>query len=99
MLNWYLCRSSFAHLAPETKRNYTDDYCLFFDFLWSRGKWWSEASADDLWAFDAASPAPARMPMPPWNRLGVDDFLPFAGPIRVRTLPPAGSIRRARRRP
>ncbi len=29
-----------------------------------------------LWAFDAASPAPAGMPMPPWNRLGVDDFLP-----------------------
>ncbi|BBC31171.1 hypothetical protein SGFS_024650 [Streptomyces graminofaciens] len=29
-----------------------------------------------LWAFDAASPTPAGMPMPPWNRLGVDDFLP-----------------------
>jgi hypothetical protein len=29
-----------------------------------------------LWAFDAAGPAPAGMSMPPWNRLGVDDFLP-----------------------
>ncbi|MFI7356097.1 tyrosine-type recombinase/integrase [Streptomyces avidinii] len=48
----FLCRSSFARLAPETKRNYTDDYCLFFDFLWGRGKAWSEATSDDLWDFE-----------------------------------------------
>ncbi|WP_434795724.1 integrase (plasmid) [Streptomyces albidoflavus] len=29
-----------------------------------------------LWAFDAAGPAPTGMAMPPWNRVGVDDFLP-----------------------
>ncbi|MFL0395158.1 integrase [Streptomyces albus] len=29
-----------------------------------------------LWAFDAAGPAPSGMAMPPWHRLGVDDFLP-----------------------
>ncbi|WP_332436924.1 hypothetical protein [Streptomyces sp. P9-A4] len=52
VLSRYLCRSSFARPAPETKRNYTDDYCLFFDFLWGRGKCWSEASADDLWDFE-----------------------------------------------
>jgi hypothetical protein len=45
VLSPYLCRSSFARLAPETKRNHTDDYCLFFDFLWDRGRWWGEASA------------------------------------------------------
>ncbi|MGW1055265.1 hypothetical protein [Streptomyces sp. NPDC002521] len=52
VLSRYLRRSSFTRLAQETKRNYTDDYCLFFDFLWGRGKWWSEASADDLWDFE-----------------------------------------------
>ncbi|MEV6383116.1 integrase [Streptomyces sp. NPDC051773] len=31
-----------------------------------------------LWAFDAAGPAPSGMAMPPWHRLGVDDFLPRA---------------------
>jgi len=31
-----------------------------------------------LWAYDAASPAPSGMAMPPWHRLGVDDFLPRA---------------------
>ncbi|MFF1691246.1 MULTISPECIES: site-specific integrase [unclassified Streptomyces] len=49
VLSRYLCRSSFARLAPETKRNYADDYCLFFDFLCGRGKTWREATADDLW--------------------------------------------------
>ncbi|MFJ3164215.1 hypothetical protein [Streptomyces kanasensis] len=39
-------------LAPETKRNYTDDYCLFFDFLWGRGKTWREATADGLRDFE-----------------------------------------------
>ncbi|MFD8474891.1 tyrosine-type recombinase/integrase [Streptomyces globisporus] len=64
VLSWYLCRSSFARLAPETKRNYTDDYCLFFDFLWRRGRWWSEASADDLWDFEDWR---TRSPRNPWK--------------------------------
>jgi hypothetical protein len=64
VLSWYLCRSSFARLAPETKRNYTDDYCLFFDFLWGRGRWWSEASADDLWDFEDWR---TRSPRNPWK--------------------------------
>ncbi|MFD7550568.1 site-specific integrase [Streptomyces sp. NPDC059816] len=72
VLSQYLCRSSFARLAPETKRNYTDDYCLFFDFLWRRGKWWSEASADDLWDFEdwrTRSPGnPRRVGGARWNR-------------------------------
>ncbi|MEU1090086.1 site-specific integrase [Streptomyces sp. NPDC005892] len=72
VLSHYLCRSSFARLAQETKRNYTDDYCLFFDFLWGRGKWWSEASPDDLWDFEdwrTRSPRnPCRVGGARWNR-------------------------------
>lgn len=72
VLSQFLCRSSFARLAPETKRNYTDDYCLFFDFLWRRGKWWTEASADDLWDFEdwrTRSPRnPRRVGGARWNR-------------------------------
>jgi hypothetical protein len=37
-LTLYLTRSSFARLARETRRNYAEDSCLFFNFLWSRGK-------------------------------------------------------------
>ncbi|MFL4946553.1 site-specific integrase [Streptomyces sp. MMS24-I31] len=72
MLSRYLCRSSFARLAPETKRNYTDDYCLLFDFLWSRGKTWSDATADDLWAFEdwrtRSLRNPRRVGGARWNR-------------------------------
>ncbi|MEU8205882.1 site-specific integrase [Streptosporangium sp. NPDC049046] len=39
-------------MASETKRNYTDDYRIFFDFLWWRGKAWTDATADDLWDFE-----------------------------------------------
>lgn len=72
LLSLYLCRSGFAKLAPETKRNYTDDYCLFFDFLWSRGKVWNEAAADDLKDFEywrtRASGNPGRVGGARWNR-------------------------------
>ncbi|MEW2068294.1 site-specific integrase [Streptomyces sp. NPDC007346] len=72
VLSRYLCRSSFARLAPETKRNYTDDYCLFFDFLWGRGRWWNEASADDLWDFEdwrtRSLRNPSRVGGARWNR-------------------------------
>ncbi|MFF5992900.1 tyrosine-type recombinase/integrase, partial [Prauserella flavalba] len=47
-LTRYLTRSKFAQLAPETKRNYVTDYGVFFDFLWQRGKDWSDATSDDL---------------------------------------------------
>ncbi|MFJ5548621.1 site-specific integrase [Streptomyces sp. NPDC093225] len=71
-LSRYLCRSSFARLAQETKRNYTDDYCLFFDFLWRRGRSWRQATADDLWDFEdwrTRSPRnPRRVGGARWNR-------------------------------
>jgi hypothetical protein len=50
-LTRYLTHSSFAWLAAETQRNYATDCCVFFDFLWSRGKNWNEASDDDVWDF------------------------------------------------
>ncbi|GIF01535.1 site-specific integrase [Paractinoplanes rishiriensis] len=50
-LTRYLTRSSFAWLAAETRRSYATDCCVFFDFLWSRGKNWSEACEDDVWDF------------------------------------------------
>ncbi|MEU1288315.1 site-specific integrase [Kitasatospora sp. NPDC005856] len=71
-LSTFLCRSSFARLAPTTKEDYTEDYCLFFDFLWSRGKVWNEATADDLWDFEewrTRSPRnPATVGGARWNR-------------------------------
>lgn len=71
-LSLFLCRSSFARLAAETKRNYTDDYAIFFDFLWARGKVWDEATADDLWDFEdwrTRSPRnPQKVGAARWNR-------------------------------
>jgi site-specific recombinase XerD len=68
LLGAYLCRSSFVRLEPETKRNYTLDYCVFFDFLWSRGKVWTQATADDLWDFEDWRTRSARNP----NKVGPD---------------------------
>lgn len=71
-LGRYLCRSSFARLAHEAKRNYTDDYCLFFDFLWGRGKTWRDATADDLWDYEdwrtRSLRNPRRVGGARWNR-------------------------------
>jgi site-specific recombinase XerD len=72
LLSLFFCRSSFARLAAETKRNYTDDYRIFFDFLWERGKAWTEATADDVWDFEdwrTRSPRnPAKVSGGRWNR-------------------------------
>lgn len=51
-LTRYFSRSSFAHLARETKRNYATDCCLFFNFLWLRGKNWCDAGPEDLLDFE-----------------------------------------------
>ncbi|MBK3629278.1 site-specific integrase [Streptomyces sp. MBT49] len=72
LLSEYLCRSSFVHLEHETKRNYTSDYRVFFDFLWDRGKIWTQASSDDLLDFHdwrVRSPRnPGRVGGAKWNR-------------------------------
>ena len=74
LLSEYLCRSSFVHLEHETKRNYTSDYRVFFDFLWDRGKIWTQASSDDLLDFHdwrVRSPRnPGRVGGAKWNRAG-----------------------------
>ncbi|WP_218910050.1 site-specific integrase [Streptomyces sp. OK228] len=51
-LTLYTTRSAFAHLARETRRNYSGDCCLFFNFLWQRDKNWSDAEAEDLLDFE-----------------------------------------------
>nr|WP_246260438.1 site-specific integrase [Streptomyces typhae] len=72
LLSEYLCRSSFVHLEHETKRNYTSDYRVFFDFLWGRGLVWNGASADNLFDFHdwrVRSPRnPDRVGGSKWNR-------------------------------
>lgn len=71
-LTEFLTRSSFAHLARETKRNYANDCCLFFNFLWQRGRNWDEATAEDLLDFEdwrRWSPRnPQRIGGSKWNR-------------------------------
>lgn len=71
-LSRYLGRSSFASLAQETKRSYTSDYRVFFNFLWLRGKNWDEATEDDLLDFEdwrRRSPRnPYRISGSKWNR-------------------------------
>lgn len=71
-LTSFFTRSSFAHLAVETKRNYANDCCLFFNFLWQRGKQWWQATADDLLDFEdwrRWSPRnPKRIGGSKWNR-------------------------------
>ncbi|MGJ5828055.1 site-specific integrase [Streptomyces ossamyceticus] len=72
LLCLYLCRSSFVRLMDSTKEDYTEDYCLLFDFLWLRGKSWIEATADDLWDFEdwrTRSPRnPQKVGGARWNR-------------------------------
>jgi len=71
-LTRFFSRSSFAHLAKTTKKSYTADYRVFFDFLWQRGKDWDAATADDLLDFEdwrRRSPRNmARISGAKWNR-------------------------------
>lgn len=71
-LTLYLTRSSFARLARETRRNYAEDGCLFFNFLWSRGKGWDRATTDDLLDFEDwrrwSVRNPRRISGAKWNR-------------------------------
>jgi site-specific recombinase XerD len=71
-LTRYFTRSTFTHLASETKRNYVNDCCVFFNFLWQQGKYWSDASAEDLLDFQhwrRYSPRNAdRIGGAKWNR-------------------------------
>ncbi|MFG2945812.1 tyrosine-type recombinase/integrase [Streptomyces adustus] len=48
----YTTRSAYANLARSTRGNYADDCCVFFNFLWQRGKNWDEATSEDLLDFE-----------------------------------------------
>ncbi|MEV6497871.1 hypothetical protein [Streptomyces prunicolor] len=71
-LSHFLARSFFARLDPETKRSYATDYCVFVDFLWSRGKNWDEAISGDLWDFEGWRTRSVKNPQKVggalWNR-------------------------------
>ncbi|MCW2630823.1 site-specific integrase [Mycobacterium sp.] len=71
-LTRFFSRSGFVQLAKSTKVSYTNDYRVFFNFLWLRGKHWDEADLDDLLDFEdwrRRSPRnPARVSGAKWNR-------------------------------
>ncbi|MFE9806099.1 integrase [Streptomyces sp. NPDC005548] len=48
LLSLYTTSSPFQRYEAETKRNYTTDDCLFFNFLWKRGKIWTQAVESDV---------------------------------------------------
>lgn len=48
VLTAYFNSAGFRRLAPDTQKSYTDDYKTFFNFLWQRGKRWTEASTFDF---------------------------------------------------
>jgi Phage integrase, N-terminal SAM-like domain len=71
-LTRFFSRSGFVQLAKSTKLSYTNDYRVFFDFLWLRGKYWDAAEHDDLLDFEdwrrRSARNPARISGAKWNR-------------------------------
>lgn len=47
-LTEYFNSGPFRRLSAETQKSYTDDYRVFFNFLWSRRKRWANATARDI---------------------------------------------------
>ncbi|MFA4081350.1 site-specific integrase [Mycobacteroides salmoniphilum] len=68
----FLGRSRFALLALGTREAYVKDYRLFFTFLWRRGRYWDEASSDDIDDYEAwrrrAPENPQRIGGAKWAR-------------------------------
>ncbi|WP_255450033.1 site-specific integrase [Skermania sp. ID1734] len=99
-LTRFFSRSSFARLAPATKVSYTNDYRVFFNFLWMRGKVWDATDYDDLFDFEdwrrRAPHNPARISGAKWNRelaalqrlfgWAVSQRLLDANPVQVKTV-------------
>ncbi|MFD7281205.1 hypothetical protein ACFV80_30225 [Streptomyces sp. NPDC059862] len=48
LLSLYTRGSPFRAFTKETKRNYITDLCLFLNFLWQRGKVWTQAVEADV---------------------------------------------------
>ena len=47
LLSHYTRSSPYQGYTRETKRNYITDLCLFLNFLWQRGKVWTQAVESD----------------------------------------------------
>ncbi|MFF5125911.1 site-specific integrase [Streptomyces syringium] len=72
LLSLYTRSSPFRGYTAETKRNYTTDDCLFFNFLWQRGKIWTQAVESDVndfqyWRQDSPE-NPVRVGANKWDR-------------------------------
>lgn len=71
-LTRYFGRSGFARLAKSTKISYTNDYRIFFNFLWLRGIRWDTATSEEVLDFEdwrRRSPDnPSRISGAKWNR-------------------------------
>ncbi|WP_330452235.1 site-specific integrase [Streptomyces sp. NBC_00869] len=72
VLGLYFGSRSFAGYTRETKRNYATDLCLFFNFLWLRGKLWTQAIEGDLEDYQYWRQESPANPVPvgdaKWNR-------------------------------
>lgn len=72
LLSLYTRSSPFRNYTKETKRNYITDDCLFLNFLWLRGKVWTQAvesDVDDFQFWRQTSPDnPVRVGGNKWNR-------------------------------
>ncbi|WP_328447273.1 hypothetical protein OG780_11440 [Streptomyces sp. NBC_00386] len=72
LIGLYVRSAPFSRYTRETKRNYTTDLCLFFNFLWRRGKLWTQAVTSDVedyqyWRQEAAA-NPRRVGGAKWDR-------------------------------
>lgn len=72
LVGLYFGSRPFAGYTRETKRNYATDLCLFFNFLWLRGKLWTQAVEADLEDYQYWRQESPDNPIPvgdvKWNR-------------------------------
>ncbi|MEU9840695.1 site-specific integrase [Actinomadura sp. NPDC048032] len=72
LLSRFMRRSRFSRLAHDTRVSYVKDYRLFFSYLWTRGKNWDEADAEDIDDYEAwrrrSKDNPRRISGAKWDR-------------------------------
>jgi site-specific recombinase XerD len=72
LLGLYFSSRPFSGYKRETRRNYITDLCLFFNFLWRRGKIWVQATGTDVTDFQywrqEAEANPCRVGGSKWDR-------------------------------
>lgn len=73
-LTAYFNTRKFKRLAESTRLSYTADYRVFFNFLWTRGKRWNEATEDDIEDFEE------------WRRRSPNNPQPIGGSKWMREL-------------